>query len=288
MEKYKDCRNNMKKIIDGIQKSAAENIKKSDSDYIGEDGMMFCGNCHTQKQIRVVMPFGEIQPYVLCKCETEKRDQKRAEFEAKQREKRINDLRSEGIPDIGMRDWRFENALDRENKIMCAMNRYVDNFRKFRNEGKGVLLYGNVGTGKTYLSACIANALIDKEIPVMMTSITRIANKLMSMYEGKNEYIDNLNRYPLLILDDLAAERNTEYMNEIVYTVIDARYRAKLPMIVTTNLTSDQLKDPPDVASARTYSRVLEMCHPIKVEEIDIRRQKAKDDFKSMRDVLGL
>jgi DNA replication protein DnaC len=122
----------------------------------------------------------------------------------------------------------------------------------------------------------------------MVTSVSYIANKLMGMFEGKNEYIESLNSYPLLVLDDLGAERNTEYMNEVVYTIINARYKAKLPLIVTTNLTTEQLKAPTDVTMARTYSRVLEMCFPIKVEGVDIRREKARNEYKTMSDILGL
>jgi DNA replication protein DnaC len=77
-------------------------------------------------------------------------------------------------------------------------------------------------------------------------------------------------------------------MNEVVYTIVNARYKAKLPLIVTTNLTTEQLKSPADVKTERTYSRVLEMCFPIKVEGVDIRREKARSEYKTMIDILGL
>jgi DNA replication protein DnaC len=121
-----------------------------------------------------------------------------------------------------------------------------------------------------------------------MTNFARLSNTLQGMWEGKQEYLDSLNRFPLLILDDLGAERKSEYMNEIVFNLIDSRYRAKLPLIVTTNLTSEELKNPADITNRRTYSRLLEMCIPLEVKGEDRRREKLKDSFKEMKELLGI
>jgi DNA replication protein DnaC len=171
---------------------------------------------------------------------------------------------------------------------MEAARRYAINFDEFRKQGKGLLLFGTVGTGKTYAAACIANALIDRGIPVLMTNFARIANTVGGMWEGKQEYYDSLNKFPLLILDDLAAERKTEYMSEIVFNVIDARYRAGLPLIITTNLTSEELKHPSDISYQRTFSRLLEMCLPVEVKGKDKRLERLKADIQPMKDLLGL
>ena len=274
--------------IESLAERTKTAIKERETDYRDKDGFLMCGNCNTRKEIEVVFPWGKIRPYCLCECEKAKQDREREEEERKQREERIQRLRTNAFPDGSLEDCTFDRASDPNNKLILAMQRYVDNFNKFRTEGKGLLLYGSVGTGKTFLSACTANAIIDKGIPVLMTSVSYIANKLMGMFEGKNEYIESLNTYPLLVLDDLGAERNTEFMNEVVYTIINSRYKARLPLIVTTNLTTEQLKAPTDVTMARTYSRVLEMCFPIKVEGVDIRREKARNEYKTMSDILGL
>lgn len=274
--------------IENLAERTKEAIAVSESDYRDEDGFLVCGNCHTRKEIEVDFPWGKIRPYCLCACAKAKQDAEKAEEEERKRTERIQRLRTNAFPDGSLAHCTFDMASDPNHKILLAMQRYVENFKKFHEEGKGILLYGSVGTGKTFLAACTANALIDKGIPSMVTSVSYIANKLMGMFEGKNEYIESLNNYPLLVLDDLGAERNTEYMNEVVYTIINARYKAKLPLIVTTNLTTEQLKAPTDVTMARTYSRVLEMCFPIKVEGVDIRREKAKAEYKTMSDILGL
>ena len=122
----------------------------------------------------------------------------------------------------------------------------------------GYLLWGGVGTGKSYFAGCIANALMEREIPVCMTNFALILGDLAASFEGRNEYISRLCSFPLLILDDFGMERGTEYGLEQVYNVIDSRYRSGRPLIVTTNLTLEDLQHPEDTAHARIYDRLIE------------------------------
>ena len=151
-----------------------------------------------------------------------------------------------------------------------------------------MLLFGGVGVGKTYVSACIANALIEKGIPCLVTNFSRLINTLEGLRERKQEYLDELNDYDLLVIDDLASERNTEYMQEFVMQIIDSRSRSGKPIIVTTNLTSQELKSPADMQKQRIYSRLLGMCIPIEVKGADRRKKSLVDDFGKYRDILGL
>lgn len=279
---------NLNGYIDGIEKRTAESIKAEQGDYFNDDGLLMCGKCNTPKQTRVEL-FGSVRtPFCLCKCAAEARDREEAERKRAELQRKIKEYRRVGFPESEMQDWTFENADGSNEKIMSAMKNYVANFDDLRQQGKGLLLFGTVGTGKTYAAACIANALIDKGYPVLMTNFARIANTVQGLFEGRQEYYDSLNRFPLLILDDLSAERKTEYMQEIVFNVIDSRYRAGLPLIVTTNLTSEELKHPSDISYQRTFSRLLEMCLPVKVEGKDKRLDKLKADIQPMKDLLGL
>jgi len=106
------------------------------------------------------------------------------------------------------------------------------------------LLWGDVGTGKTFLAGCIANALMERNIPVLMTSLPKLLNALGGIYSGeRNEYLQSLNRYRLLIIDDLGVERDTPYVLEMVYFVIDERYKSGKLFIITTNLSLQKLKE---------------------------------------------
>lgn len=279
---------NLNGYFDGLEKRAAESIKAEQGDYFGDDGLLYCRKCNTPKQARVVIFGEERTPPCLCRCAAEARDREEAERKRIEFQRKIKEYRRVGFPESEMSEWTFENADGSNEKIMSAMKNYVANFDDLRQQGKGLLLFGTVGTGKTYAAACIANALIDKGCPVLMTNFARIANTVQGLFDGRQDYYDSLNRFPLLILDDLSAERKTEYMQEIVFNVIDSRYRAGLPLIVTTNLTSEELKHPSDISYQRTFSRLLEMCLPVKVEGKDKRLDKLKADIQPMKDLLGL
>lgn len=277
----------IKSAIANIEKAAAERIKAEQGDYI-IDGLLYCGKCNTPKQTRVILFGVERTPMCLCKCAVEQRDREEAERKRIEFEKRIKELRRAGFPDDEMKNWTFA-ADDGENKKISTVARnYVDNFPQMKDNGKGLLLFGPVGTGKTFAAACIANALIDKAEPCLVTNFSRLVNTISGMYDGKQEYIDGLNRFSLLVIDDLASERNTEYMNEIVFSIIDSRYRAGLPLIVTTNLTGEELKHPAEISKQRIYSRLLEMCIPLEVKGNDRRRERLKDDFAQYAGLLGL
>ena len=77
-------------------------------------------------------------------------------------------------------------------------------------------------------------------------------------------------------------------MLEIVYNVIDARYRAKLPLIVTTNLTREELMHPADIRYQRIFSRLFEMCTPIEIAGKDRRKEALKNDIAATKQLLGL
>lgn len=279
---------NFERMIDGIEAAAAETNKQEQGDYVGADGLLYCGKCNTPKQVRVTLFGQERTPHCMCKCRKEEYEQEKAEDERQRREQRIKDLRRMGFADSELEHWTFDKDDGKNEKVTTVAKNYCTNFREMKAAGKGLLFYGTVGTGKTFISACIANALIDKGYACMVTNFARLTNTISGMFDGKQEYIDRLNRFDLLIIDDLAAERDTEYMNEIVQMIVDNRYRSGLPLIITTNLTAEEIKNPADIKKQRTYSRLLEMCIPIHVEGADRRKEKLKEDYNDFKDLLGL
>lgn len=273
--------------FDALVANSSKAIPINEGDYIGEDGLLYCGKCNTRKQREVIFQDMVRRPYCLCKCEAEKEEAEEKARNQAEFERKVNAMRKSGFPDADMLNWTFANDDMENERITKAMKRYVDNFDEFRKDGKGLLLWGNVGRGKTYAACEVANALIDKGIPVLVTNFARIVNALQGTFE-KQEYIDSLNRYALLVIDDLSAERDTGYMMEQIYQVVDARYRAKKPMIITTNLSLDEIKNATDLEHRRIYDRIIERCFPIEYTGINRRHKAVRDTYGDMKDMLGL
>lgn len=276
---------NLEKLIDQLNKAIPGPI---DATYKGEDNLLHCANCHGKRET-IIEVFGKARKVnCVCQCQQAAAQAEEEAMEKRAKMRKTQEMRRSGFTDQKLMECTFENDDGSQPKVLHIAKNYVENFEQMKETGKGLLIYGGVGTGKTYTAASIANALIDKGIPAMVTNFARISNKLQERFEKKQTYLDNLNKFDLLVLDDLAAERSTEYMQEIVYNVIDARYRAGLPMIITTNLSIETIKNPENPTDNRIYDRILEKCFPVEVKGKSHRRKNIKDEYENMKRLLGL
>lgn len=268
-------------VIGNLKSNAEQAIKQQPEDYRGGNGLLMCGKCRTAKEIEIEVKELNIKSVVrcLCKCEKEKDDREQAEFKARQEQIEINRLRCVGIQDKKIIAYTFSNDDGSNPKISDLARRYVDKFEEMKKNNCGLLLYGDTGTGKSFFAGCIGNALIDNGVSVLATSITRLINQLFNA-ENKNALLRDICSYDLLIIDDLGAERSTDYAIEQVYTVIDERYKSNRPIICTTNEEPEKIANAPDVQHKRIYDRILEMCTPVKVEG---QRRKAAGQEKARK-----
>lgn len=270
--------------LGNIVEAAKETNAREDGDYIGEDGLLYCGKCHTPKERMLPIWHRMDKVPQSCAC-------KKAAFDATMedmRRKQLEIRRDEAFSLSEMKDWTFANDDGANPKLTEALKRYVDGFADMIEKAQGILLYGNSGTGKTFAACEVANALIDKGYRVFVSSFSRMANAMQSSWDGRQEYLNDLARYQLIVIDDLGVERQTPYMQEIVYNIVDARYRSRLPMIVTTNLDISEIKKPGDVSNTRIYDRLIEMCFPIEVSGASRRRGKVRESYNEMKQFLGL
>lgn len=270
----------MDEVIDSIALNAEKNAKHNDDDYI-LGGILYCGKCGTPKQTKVNFLGVEKTVYCLCECEQERLKKEEEEIKKQEKLRRIAHLRANGIHDENIRSWTFENADDTNPDAINKAKRYYQKWSEMHEKNIGLLLFGNVGTGKTYFAACVANALINDGVPVLMTNFSKILNDLSGFKEAdKNAYINSLNNYELLIIDDLGVERQSDYALEQVFNIIDSRYKNGQPLIVTTNLSIEDLRNPQDMKFKRIYDRILEMTIPIKIDGVSRREQLHKDKLE--------
>ena len=268
-----------------ISESGAERL--AEGDHIGEDGLVYCGKCGSRKQLRV--KFGDKTHVVrcVCKCESKELEEKKKQEEYEEQMRRINRLKEASMMDKKYREATFDKYEVREEnkKVFETAKKYVDRFQDMYKKNQGLLLYGPVGTGKSFTAACIGNYLLDNAKPVIMTSFVKI---LQDIWENDREaeYITILNSASLLIVDDLGTERETDYALEKVYNIIDSRVRANKPMIITSNLELNDMMECEDIRKKRIYDRILECCYPMYVGGKSFRMMKAAQRFDEMKDFL--
>lgn len=246
-----------------IENAIREGINNQPKEtYIGEDGLKHCSTCGEPVEKDMSAWRMGIVP-VLCECGKAKYAAEDAERKKRKRENRIEELREHGFTDGRYLEYTFERDDVRCKAASDYARCYVDSWDEMRDSGNGILLYGNCGTGKTFYACCIANALIEKGIPVLVTNIPQI---LSLPRERMGEFNDKIQNYPLVVIDDLGAERNTDYAAEEVFRIIDMRSRSGLPLIVTTNLDLETIRNDAAICSGRgrTYDRILGMC-PVKL-----------------------
>lgn len=253
--------------IDSLAVIITNNNPIEQSDYYGEDGLLRCGKCHTRKEgiYNFGEKLGEKKMPCLCKCKSEELDKQKEEERKWQFKRKCERLRKDGIADPSYLAQTFSKDDGRNPKISKICWEYAEHWDEMKADNIGILFYGSVGTGKSFQACCIAHALIDKGVSVCVTNFPRILNKLQGFGEDKQTFLDQLNRYDLLVIDDLGVERDTSYSVEQIFNIIDARSRSGKPLIVTTNLSLSDLKNPSSLEYSRIYDRILEMC-PIKLK----------------------
>lgn len=281
---------NMNEILNTIVQNAAVHNSAAD-DYINSaDGLKYCSKCHTPKEAYFPdgMEFaGHKIHSVQCRCAKEQHEKEEQERIARETAMRIAQLRMDAFRDIPAAMWRFDQAAVNTPQLEKAQ-KYVKHWEIFHKSGQGLLLFGGVGTGKSYAAGCIANALIDRKVSVLLVHMTDVINRMQGNFGADREnYLKSLMRPDLLILDDLGAERNTTYGKERVFDVINNRRLSEKPMIITTNIPLSAMKNAADLDDRRIYDRILEVCTPIAFTGESFRKTNAAENLKKAAQYLN-
>jgi DNA replication protein DnaC len=176
--------------------------------------------------------------------------------------------------------------------------RYVDEFltEEGRFTERGLLFTGPNGVGKTHLAVAVLSRLIERfRVHAVFADCTALIHRLQNTFEpgsprAKRDVLDPILHGEILLLDDLGAQKSSEWVNEILYLILNERYSSRLPTLVTTNLRMESVEpdrlNPKDGAEmlrqrraplserlpASLVSRLYQMTRPIQIEAGDFRR----------------
>ncbi len=252
------------------------------------DGVLYCGHCHTPKQ-HVRNWHGKTYRFPIpCRCQSEaleRQEQKEKSRKAMEKAMRYREL---GFSDEVLKNWTFARDDGASPRYTAIMKRYVEHFGECRAKGQGLLLYGSCGSGKTFTAAAIANALIEQGIPCLVSNFDRLFDKLTAPKTRRTLEVEDLNKFDLLVLDDLDAEADNKYTDNMIFRIVDSRYRAGLPIIITTNLTKQDLLSPRSIAKKRVYDRILERCCPIEMTGANRRVKAMRNNILEMKNLLEI
>ncbi|WP_154826372.1 ATP-binding protein [Clostridium butyricum] len=271
-----------------------ENMKNSQEKTILDSNFNVCPSCGetiTYRDFELLS--GKIMHLKIdCKCE---RERKAKEEEIENRKKLLREIdcvyRESYMEKMAYKDnfnnWDFSKV---NKKIYDFGRKFCDKFDEISKNGLGLFIYGRPGNGKTYLTSCIANELIEKkQIKIKYCGINFILNQIKSSYDYKApEEVKTIGKFKdskLLILDDLGTEQVTEWSRNKIYEIIDYRYRNKLSTIITTNLNMDEITNK---YTQRLADRMFEMCTKFEFTNESVRKQKAMENTEKIKYILKL
>ena len=249
----------MKDCLNGVISRAAEFTAQGET-YL-KDGLRYCQSCHTPRECEVTLFDQKRRVPVLCHCLAAKDREEQREAAEQLRLLRIDELRRQCFTEPALRLCRFKDA--QPSALLAYAQRYAERFETILPENIGLMFTGEVGSGKTFAAACLANALIDRAVSVRLLSVPRLLAELQGQRD-KGALLTDISHCGLLILDDLGSERGTDYVLEQLFLVVDTRCRCGKPLVVTTNLTLDELKNPTDLRYERIYDRIVGLCVPVR------------------------
>ena len=252
-------------------------------EYIKDD-IIYCKKCNTPR-----MCMG-ITRMVRCICKCQAEDYKKEQELERQKEKQriVDKIKKTSLLGDKYRNVSFNNtdiSNEEFKKIFTRCKKYCEVAGQVLDKGIGIYLFGNKGTGKSRLTACMANQLMENYHTVLYTNFSEISKYIRCSFgktgETEYEFLDRLSSIDFLFIDDFGTELVTKndqdlWLQEKVFEVVNKRYNNNKPIIFTSNYSLRQLIEERGIAD-KTIDRINEMCEVMKLEG-DSYRKKIKEE----------
>jgi DNA replication protein DnaC len=178
------------------------------------------------------------------------------------------------------RDAAFDRypVTEMDRTVVAATRRFARDVDGHLNAGRGLWFMGQVGTGKTTLAMLVSKAALEAGRSVAIYSLPRLLNEIRETHQNGRSHLDLLDRLTavdLLHIDDVGAERTTDWVLEELYSIVNARYEDSRSMVITTNILDREALC--EQISERTVSRLTEICDQLLLQGQDLRTELRPD-----------
>ena len=274
-------------------KEAITNMTDSPSDVVHT--CPFCQKVVPKLKLNVLGVEKVVQPF--CKCEVD--NWEKGVQEAIERKQR-NDIEQRfSLSKLGERfnECTFEAFKPRKGSERAAMlaKNYAETFPVYGENG--LLIWGEPGNGKSHLAAAICHVVKEKGYIPVFQSVPELLERIRSTFgnrkteETEKEIMDALRECDLLVLDDIGAEKISDWVLDAMFRIIDGRYRKKKPIVYTTNFSPSDLlarfmPDRPtkedEIMAKRIHDRIIETSVIVENKASSYRMEVARNRVREM------
>lgn len=283
--------NAMENILENLKAESMQNSCEGET--YEKDGILYCANCDTPRQTTITNPFTGKETVVgcVCKCQHEANEKEREEIISREKQRQITKLQRNSLLGDRYKDVTFQNTETGVNNsfdvAFARCQKYCDISKAALENGYGIYIYGDKGTGKTRLTACMANELIGQFRPIMFTNFFEISEMIRQTFskqgESESRVINQIATIDFLFLDDLGTEKVSQngednWLQGKIFEILNKRYNNRRPTIFTSNYTLQELMTERGLMD-KTVDRILEMSTVIlKIEGQSYRMKTRRND----------